>query len=261
MGLASDLAPKVLTFDIETQRAIVECWSLFKPFIGIDQVIEPSRILCVAAKWRDSDKVMFTSCWRDGDEDGYRRMMQKVAGWLDAADVVAHYNGTSFDVPWVQAEMARLEIDRPSPFRQIDLYRINKRHFGAGQMSKKMEWSARRFLKDSKTPHGDLWSKIRYGNAAERKAAQAVMREYCIHDVEIAEQLLTTWLPYSSINLGVYGRHDDETLRCTRCGSTDLKHDGEWATNAATYQVYKCKACKSFSRGKRGRQHTELRPL
>lgn len=261
MGLADDLKARVLVLDIETQRAIVECWGLFKQYISIDQVIEPSRILCVAAKWRGADKVLFASCWRDGDEDAYRAMMAKVAGWLDAADVCVTYNGTSFDIPWIMAEIERMEVDRPSPFRQIDLYRLNKKHFGAGQMSKKMEWSARRFLKDSKTPHGDLWSKIRYGTNAERQAAQKVMRQYNEHDVEITEALLERWLPFTNLNLAVYGRTDDELLRCTRCASTNVSPDGEWATNSHTYAMYKCGDCGSHSRGKRGKQRTELRPV
>lgn len=261
MGLADDLQARVLTLDIETQRAIVECWGLFKQYISIDNVVEPSRILCVAAKWLGQPKVQFKAAWRDGDEDGYRAMMTTVAGWLDHADVVAHYNGTSFDIPWIQGEISRLGIARPSPFRQIDLYLVNKKNFGAAQMSKKMEWSARRWLRDRKTPHGDLWKAIRYGKPAERKVAQATMREYCCHDVEIAERLLEAWLPWTAINLAVYGRVDDERLRCTRCGSTKVSPDGDYATNAQVYQNYRCQDCGSHSRGKRGRERTELRPL
>jgi hypothetical protein len=263
MSLADDLTAKVLTLDIETQRAVVETWNLFKPFIGINQVIRPTRILCVAAKWRGDEKVLFKAAWDDDDDDAYLAMMTAVAGWLDRADVLVTYNGQSFDEQWIVAEISRLGIPKPSPWRSIDLYRVNKRNFGAGQMSKKLEWSARRWLKDTKASHGgrDLWYDIRYGTNAARKTAQKTMREYNIHDVQLTEQLLQAWLPYTRINLAVYGRIDDETLRCPTCGSTHVSADGEYATNAATYTQYRCEGCGSHSRGKRGRQRTELRPV
>jgi hypothetical protein len=263
MGLADDLAAKVLILDIETQRAVVETWSLFKPFIGIDAVIQPSRILCVAAKWRGKDRLLFTSCWRDDDEDGYRAMMATVADWLSQCDVLVTYNGIGFDEQWLMGEISRLGIPKPRPFKSVDLYRLNKRNFGASQLSKKMEWSARRWLRETKSSHGgrDLWRDIRYGNATDRKDAQRLMKTYACHDVEITEQLLEVWLPYTNINLALYGRVDDETLRCTRCASTKVSPDGELATNAATYQLYRCEDCGSYSRGKRGKQRTELRPL
>ena len=63
MSLAEDLNrllprdPKVLVIDIETSPNVVYAWGLWDQNIGISQVIEPSRVLCFAAKWVGQKKV------------------------------------------------------------------------------------------------------------------------------------------------------------------------------------------------------------
>jgi hypothetical protein len=131
-------------------------------------------------------------------------------------------------------------------------------------MSSKLDWSARQWLKDRKTPHGgsDLWHDIRHGTRAEQRAAQKVMKEYNIHDVELTAGLFEEYLPWLSINLSLYESHDDDLLHCTKCDSTNLKRDGVkyFVTLAGAYQLHRCKDCGSTSKGKRSLRTTELRP-
>lgn len=260
------MAAKVLVLDLETQRGIVETFSLFRPFIGIDRVIVPSRVLCFAAKWRGSDKVIFGSAWDDADESAYRAMLQHVWDLLDEADIVVTWNGDRFDVQWLEAEFLRLGLGRPTPYKSVDLIKSVKKWFKGGLMSMKLDWSARMVLKDRKLPHGgsDLWCDIRWGTSAEKRAAQKVMREYNEKDVVLTEQLFEHHLPYLSLNLALYeGTVDDGVERCVKCGSDDLKKDGvkAYVTIAGVYQMFRCKQCGSTSRGKRTRGTTELRPV
>jgi len=144
--------------------------------------------------------------------------------------------------------------------------KIQKRHLKAGIMSQKLQWSARYWLKDSKTPHGgrDLWDDIRYGSDAEKVAAQAVMKEYCEHDTKLTQDMLWTYLPYLKVNMALY-RHDpdDEVLRCTGCGKSDelTLHDKPYYTGAYVYNQYRCGNCGSLSKGKRNIAGTELRSV
>lgn len=260
------MSARVLVLDLETQRAIVETFSLFRPFIGIDRVVVPTRILCFAAKWRDSDKIIFKAAWEDGDDDAYRAMMQAVWDLLDEADIVVTWNGDFFDNQWVEAEFLRLGLGRPTPYKSADLIKTVKKWFKGGLMSMKLDWSSRTILKDRKLPHGgtDLWHDIRWGSKAEKKSAQKTMREYNEHDVRLTAQLFEKHLPYLNINLGLYERTvDDGVERCVKCGSDDLKKDGvkAYVTVAGVYQMFRCKVCGSTSRGKRTRGTTELRPV
>lgn len=250
--------PAILTIDIETQRAVVETFSLFKPFIHIDNVIVDARILCFAAQWFDSDKVLFHSAWDDGDESAYDRMIRAAWNYLDEANIVVTYNGDRFDLQWLNAEFERLHLGPPSPYKSLDLIKVTKKQFSRGLLSLKLDWSARKYLGDRKVAHGgtDLWHDIRYGKRAERRAAQKLMREYCEYDTVLTGRLLERWLPWSGINLAIYG---DAFLACTKCGSTNVQKRGPAHTSAGVFQQYWCKDCGGWSRSSHRISTTELR--
>ncbi|AXC37491.1 DnaQ-like DNA polymerase III subunit [Mycobacterium phage Inca] len=261
------MTAKILTIDIETQRAVVETFSLFRPFIHIDRVLIPTRVLCFAAKWRGEDKVIFKHAWDDNDQDAYLKMMKAAHDLLSEADIVITWNGDRFDIQWFEAEFVRLGLGRPTPYKSVDLIKTVKKWFKAGLMSMKLDWSSRMILGDRKVPHGgtDLWHDIRYGTKAEKAAAQKLMKQYNIHDVELTERLFEKHLPYLNINLALYARNEDGLLHCTKCNGTDLKRDGKkyHATTAGMYQMWRCKdpSCNATSRGKRMKHTTELRPV
>ncbi|MEC4833769.1 ribonuclease H-like domain-containing protein [Mycobacteroides chelonae] len=140
-----DSGPRILTVDIETQRAIVETFSLWSNFTHIDRVIKPSRILCFAAQWRGDERVLFHMAWDDADADAYDRMINAAWKLLDEADVVVTYNGDRFDLQWFNAEFERLRLGPPSPYKSLDLVKVTKKQFKQGLLSMKLDWSARIF--------------------------------------------------------------------------------------------------------------------
>jgi DNA polymerase elongation subunit (family B) len=261
---------RILILDIETQRAIVETWTTYKPFITIDNVIVDSRILCFAAKWHGEEKVTFRSSW---DEDAhyqvipeqYEKMMRAAFELLDEADVVITYNGDRFDNQWLQREFSRLGLGRPLPSKSIDLMKINKKWFKKGQLSLKLDWSVRKWLGDKKVEHGasDLWHDIRYGTREEKRASKKLMREYNIHDTVLTGRLFNQWLPWASINVALYENEDEDgLLHCTKCNSTNLTRvNKRKTTNAFQYHMFRCKDCGAPSSGKRSVGTTELRPV
>ena len=52
---------RVLTIDIESKPLISAHWGLWDQRIGIQQIIDHGGLLCFAAKWYDSEDVMFFS--------------------------------------------------------------------------------------------------------------------------------------------------------------------------------------------------------
>lgn len=260
------MSARVLILDIETQRAIVETFGLFKQFVGIDQVQVPTRVLCFAAKWRNEDKVIFKAAWADNDEDAYLRMMYAAWELLNEADIVVTWNGDRFDLQWFESEFLRVGLSRPLPYKSVDLIKTVRRWFRGGLMSMKLDWSSRMILKDRKVHHGgtDLWWDIRHGTRAEQRAAQKLMREYNEHDVVLTGRLFEKHLPHINVNLALYEETvDDGEMHCTKCNSTELKKDGvkAYVTAAGVYQMYRCKGCGATSRGKRISGTTELRPV
>lgn len=267
---------KILFLDIETQRAIMEGWQTFKPFISIDNIIVDARVLCFAAKWRGRERVIFNSCWRDPetvcgpDPDGqaqYLKMMQAAFKLLDEADVLVTYNGDRFDWQWLEREFTRLRLGKPLPYKSVDLMKINRKWFRGGQLSMKLDWSLRKMLGTQKVEHGgrDLWHDIRYGSAAQRREACKTMREYNIGDTTKTELLFENWLPYLPINMALYENPEvaDGLLHCTKCNGTNLdRQAGKFHRTAAySYQLYRCRDCGAASRGHRSKITTELRPV
>lgn len=199
------MTARILILDIETQRAVVETFSLFRPFIGIDRVIRDSRILCFAARWRGEERMIFKASWVDADEESYRAMLETAWNLLNEADFVCGFNSDRFDLQWLEEEFGRLGLGRPAPYKSIDLFKVQKRHFRAGLLSGKLDWSSRTWLKDRKVPHGgsDLWHDIRYGNRKTRREAQRTMKTYnCLTP---DHKVLTTdlrWVEIGSLNVG-----------------------------------------------------------
>ena len=282
MSLADELIgesrTRVLTLDIETQRAIVEAWQTYKPFITIDNIIVDARVLCFAAKWHDTDRIIFKSCWKDpytvngenpAAQQDYRKMMQAAFELVNRADVVVTYNGDRFDMQWLEREFTRLDIGRPLPYKSIDLMKTNKKWFHAGQLSMKLDWSLRKMLGERKVEHGgrDLWHDIRYGTAAERRAACNTMRDYNIGDTVKTELLFDDWLPYLPINMALFSTTDDGKLHCSKCDSTNMERaivkgkQKYWRTGAFAYPLYQCRDCGAPSKGHRSKITTELRPV
>ena len=163
---------KLLALDIETAPATVYTFSLFKPVIGHNQVKDPGRILCFSAQWRGQKKVMFYSEHEHGQEE----MLRVLHELLDEADVVLHYNGASFDIPWIEGELMLAGYPPPSPFRQIDLFQFFKRH--SRLLSKKLDYVAHRFLDEQKVTHNgfQLWIDCMEGD----EKAWKLMKKYGI---------------------------------------------------------------------------------
>ena len=254
---------RVLTLDIETQRAVVETFDLWPKYIGIDRIQVPTRMLCFASKFRDEDEVGFFSAWEDGDTKAYYDMIE--AGWqlLDEAEVVVTWNGDKFDLQWFQGEFLRLKMGPPSPYRSLDLFKVARSKFGRSLMSLKLDWSARQILGDKKVEHGgsDLWHDIRYGTPGEKLEAQNLMMEYNIHDVVLTENLLEEYLPWTGVNFSLYDEDNADRTVCPFCESPKIQKRGLFPTRTYQYQRYYCTACKGWSRGRRMYYTTELRPV
>jgi DNA polymerase elongation subunit (family B) len=262
---------RILTFDIETQRAIVSVFSPFTKYIPHQRVLVESRILCFAARWHGEDRTIFRAAWKEDakyrvDPDAYEKMLLKMWELLNEAQIVLTWNGDRFDVQWVHAEMTRLGLPRPASYKSVDLIKVAKKHFNQGLMYRKLDWSARMWLGDQKIDHNgrDLWDDIRFGTRAEKLSAQKLMREYCEHDTALTERIgFEYYLPYLPVNMALYRKdQDSELLYCTKCGATGhLKRENYYYTGAFGYQQYRCEKCGGLSRGKRNKITTELRAV
>lgn len=221
-------------------------------YIPPGNIVEPKSMLCFAAKWVGEPRVFFHSTWGDGRA----KMIGRVWQLLDEADAVLHYNGTSFDVPHINTEIAQHGCVPPSPFKQIDLYRTATRHFGL--MSYRLDEVAKAFGTSRKIQHEgiQLWHKVLSGEVA----AQADMEAYNRGDVWANEDLYELLRPWVTQHPNV-ALVDGHALACPKCSSADVQKRGNTYTGAGVFQRYRCNECGSWSRAAKRVGTTELREV
>lgn len=234
------VGPRICILDIETSPAIAHVWGLFKQNIGLNQIQEATRVISFAAKWFGEKNVLFFSEFHDGHE----KMVRAAHAILSEADIVVHYNGTSFDIPHLKREFWSLGLNPPAPFLEIDLLRAVKRNFRF--MSNKMQHVCSQIGIGSKVENGghDLWVKCLRGE----KPAWSLMRKYNKHDVVLTEKLYESILPWldNHPNVGLVAGNRES---CNRCGSLKLQSRGFAQTKTVVYKRYQCLGCGGWVRG------------
>lgn len=235
---------KILYIDIETMPNLGMVWSLWQQNVSLSQLQEPDDILCFAAFWDDApNKAIFRSVW----EDGHEAMVRSAWELLDQADVVVHYNGRKFDIPWIQRLFVELGLSPPSPFRQVDLYRVVSSQFRFP--SNKLEFVAQRLLGTTKVATGGfgLWVAVMNGDVK----MQEKMKKYCIVDTKLLIPLFHKLLPWIARipNAAVY--MDSMEIACVACGGGNFHKEGLSRTTTRIYQRYQCDDCGKWFRGTR----------
>lgn len=228
--------PKILLLDIETSPNLVYTWGLWNQNIGINQIEETSKVICFSAKWLGTSKnsTMFYSV-----QDGHDVMMKAAWDLLDQADAVMHYNGTTFDIPHLNREFLEAKMGPPSPYQNVDLYRLSKKF---KFQSRKLEHVSKQLGFEGKVQHEgfNLWRKCLYGDEKAWKA----MERYNRRDVTLMEEMyevLLPWIP-GLPNRRLY----DADAGCPRCGSTHIQRRGISRTATSIFQQYQCQVCKGW---------------
>lgn len=231
--------PKILFLDIETSPNIVYTFGLRNVFVGIDQIIESTRMMCFAAKWLGDPKVIFHS---EHDAGGRPAMAAAAHALLDECDVLVHWNGQSFDTKHLNREFLEHGLTPPSPFKQVDLLLAARKQFRFP--SNKLAYVSEALGLTGKESTGgfSLWPAYMAG---ETKALKK-MRTYNERDVTLLEELMDILLPWipNMPHRHLYGGTGD----CQVCGHDTVVADGLYRTPLSVFQQFKCGSCGSWSR-------------
>lgn len=247
----SDELPKILFIDIETYPNLVWAWDsqLWSGHISIDQIEEPGGILCVAAKWYGQDEVIFFSKWKHGEEV----MKDEVWKLMNEADIIVHYYGSRFDVPWLNSVFWAAGDFPPAPFTQVDLKLAVAKRFKLP--SNKLQFVSQVLGLDGKEEHEGfrLWLKVMKGD----RDAEKRMKSYNERDTVLLEECyesLLPWLPthpHRHLYSGTGG--------CPRCGHEDTMVDAGFAyTKVSKYPQFRCTACGSVFRSSKRIQGVKI---
>lgn len=223
--------PKVLYLDIETKPAVVVTFNLWKPILGPQNVLQHPEILCFTYNW-EGQEVQFIG----QDEYSYQEILGSLRDLLDEADIVVHYNGKTFDIPWIEGELNIAGFQPFSPVQQIDLYRRMKQR--SNFINNRMEYMITRFLDDHKVSHSGmtLW----LGCMENDPESWRIMRQYAMQDTRVLEPFykrVRGWL-LGHPNRASWG----DALKCPRCESYSFQRRG-MTPGHIKYQRYQCNDC------------------
>ena len=236
------MAKKVLIFDIETAPNLAYVWGAWKQNVSSKQVVEKSYIMSFAAKWLDSEEVIYVENRRNND----KALVKKLYKLLDEADVVVAHNGKRFDLPRVLGRGLVHGFPPPSPYQIVDTLLVARRRFGfmsnrLGDLCAELGLSQKGEHK--KFPGFDLWVEC----IKQNSEAWEEMKAYNIQDIISLEALYLKMLPYidNHPNMGT------DAHSCPTCDSHKLQKRGVYNTKAGmSYQRYVCSDCGSWSRSK-----------
>lgn len=234
---------KVLTLDIETSPTVVYTFSMTPNWISPDKIIEPSRVMCFAAKWYDRrDEVIFRSDHHDGSQE----MIQDAWTLLDSADILVTFNGVRFDVKHLKREFVLAGLPMPKPWKDVDLYREAKKQWAFE--SKGLNHLAERFELGCKMEHEGfgLWRSCLAGD----DDAWSRMKAYNCQDVLLTEAVydrMRGWMP-SHPHMGPIDA-DDSGLLCNQCGGDEFSANGLRRAVVIDYRLYRCRNCGANVQG------------
>lgn len=243
---------KVLTLDIETSPLVCYTWGLKNQFIGINQIIEPTRILCFAAKWLDEKRVQFYSEWTTGKQE----MLDAAHSLVSEADVIVGYNHRSFDMKHFTREFMEAHMAPPPPVPTVDLFRESLQAYFP---SHKLDYVSQALGLEGKLGHTgfQMWTDVLNGDEKARR----LFERYCKQDVVLTEKLYLEMLPYLKTQpiAALYTDDDADIVACPKCGTETLQRRGFAFTRMGKFVRYQCTDCGSWSRGKKNLKAVDVR--
>ena len=242
MTAKASKSPRVLTLDVENSPHLAYTYDLWGADIRPDQIMEPARLLCWAAKWLDRKQVLFASEYHDGVD----AMLNGIWELLNEADIVVTYNGVRHDMPIILKSLVERGYPPVSPWQDIDLYQVVKRRYkfasnSLGYITKTLDMPTK-----LATGVPQLWKRV----LEEDEKAWTKFRAYNKQDVVVTENLfkvLQPWIkgPHAGLWSGDLGS-------CPSCGSDKLEPAGLTYTKTAKYARLLCECgayCKVLNNG------------
>lgn len=243
------LAPKVLTLDIETAPIKATVWGIWQQNVPLSRINTDWYCLSWSAKFLDEDEVFYQDKRDSWDTEDDKELLQDIWKLLDEADMVITQNGKKFDIKRLNTRFLLHGMKPPSNFKHVDTLQEAKRWFNF--TSNKLEYMTDKLCKTyKKLTHGSysgnlLWDACLRGDMK----AWDEMEEYNIHDVLSLEELYIIMRPYMKLHPNMNVFYDDNKLRCN-CGGEEFSHNGYHYTNLSKFDRFSCDACGSEVRGR-----------
>lgn len=236
----------ILVWDCETSPLKMWAWGAYEA--SALEVIEQSQILCFAYQWLGQKTKVFGQDDMPGYKPGVnddKELVNEIHRLFNKADIIIAHNGDSFDQKTAQARMMIHGLLPPEPYMQIDTKKVAKKY---GRFSRnKLDDLGKMFGLGEKMHHEgwDMWKGVMEGD----KKMWGMMKSYCKQDVDLEVKLylyLRPWIQ-NHPSMSVIGDMPDV---CPKCGGTNLRQGGFFATKTGKRKRYQCLECGGWCSGR-----------
>jgi hypothetical protein len=235
---------KIIFWDIETAPLVVTSWTLWKPMLSHDNIIEDSSILCAAWKVLGERDIHAVAVRATSPRNDYQ-VVKQLREALAAGDVLVAHNGDKFDLKHLNARLVAHGLDPLPPLKTIDTLKVAKKYFRF--TSNRLDYLGK-YLKIGRKIHTDysLWLRI---VQAHDPAALAAMVKYNKQDVALLERVYLKLRPFMTNhpNRRLVAEGDDV---CPICGAQGhLQKRGFRVNRMTRSQAFQCQKCGGWSTG------------
>jgi hypothetical protein len=240
---------KILHVDLETAYIVGAVWQMWDTSVA--QTLQDPYILGFGYAWNHIDKVHwvgmsdFPSSYKK-DHTNDKQIMLVLHKLIEEADVIVAHNAKAFDVKKIKGRFMFHGLSPTSPFKVVDTKLVAKQF---GFPSNKLDELSRVLLGERKMKHEgiELWTRC-----MDKKidvAAWKMMGDYCKKDVILLKRLYQRMLPWVE-NHPNWNAYEELEMACTKCGSAQIKKEGFDYGKTTKVQMYSCRKCGGWSRGK-----------
>ena len=237
-ALAESLRQRILTLDIERTAGLVHRFQQKESaFVPVSRWVRLPSLLCFAAKWYDRRTIEFHAAW-----DDVEAMVCRSWQLYDEADIVVGYNSVKFDNKFLRSAWLEYGLGRPSPWKNVDLYTVNRQTFGRESYS--LNHLAQQLGIEGKSGHYD--PKVADACMEGDRQAQREMRQYNKGDVRVTEACYIALRSWMSNHPHVNTTSGDE-ITCNVCGGRNVTRlPKPYRADAHEYAAYRCDDCQNI---------------
>lgn len=263
--------PNLLFMDTEIAKNLYAKFPSRRPeYTGYKDSVVDWWIICYAAQWADSKKILSTSVldnmsrFKKDPNDDYH-VIKDLYDLIKDADALIGHNMQKFD--WMKF-MARVTyhkmppIDRP---KIIDTMLMAKAIAAYDSYSLNFLCGYHGLPNKVSNRGNELWNDIAiYSMRRDLKNLEKCIKEmvvYCKPDVTAVKALYDYLLPYAParfrINQNLF--HVDGVDGCPCCKSDNLEHRGYRITMTGKYARFRCNDCGSWSQVKKNEKRVKIK--
>jgi len=232
---------KRLFFDIETSYMTARVWRTGKQWVDANNLIDTTKIICIAYKWQEDNKVK-TLVWSKKQDDS--ALIKKFIKVLGEADEIVAHNGDRFDIKQLRTRAIKENLLMFPQYRTLDTLKKARKYFSFP--SNRLDYIGKFLEVGRKLDHEgfQMWIDVIEGKSQE-KLNQMV--EYCQQDVILLEDVFHVLSPYVDHNTNFAVHTGGKKWMCPHCGGGEVQmHHTDTTAMGYIKRHMKCKCKKQY---------------